>query len=446
MKKQVIAIAILSAAVCLTGCSINIHDETISAAKDIATSVLDEADIKVNGQPVDISVDSSGNLNVSLGKTAAAKPGENLFGGYVLGDTALKAKPDANSETLITIPDATQIGVQESGTASWFMADFQNQTGYIPAKSVKDIPPFDPAVGGDNVRSGYIAADSASVKLMSGTHPYAEVLTEIPNGTQLNYYPDPDDADWCIVNYQENIGYVKAGYMKDIESYDAGTGSISAIIGEWRYQEQDMQMGDVYNDAGYVTVNADGTYIYQPKDGSLPGRGTVTVAYDEHPDGSKTAYFAFTENESGVFWIGTNNCEPNGKGAFYIGNGGTARLFPREARSDDFGDYVGKWQCDRCSIQIGEQGTGYLVTVRWADSASEDNEWSYLCSGMSDCTGLECTDGGTLTHIVSAEDGTETRTVVYSDGDASFRYKGGKLFWSDGKENKGMEMAFEKIG
>ena len=101
MKKQIITIAILSAAVSLTGCSVNINDETMSAAKDIAVSVLDDTDIKVNGQPVDVTVDSNGDVNVSVNKTAAAKPGEDLFGGYVLGDTAVMSKPDANSETLI---------------------------------------------------------------------------------------------------------------------------------------------------------------------------------------------------------------------------------------------------------------------------------------------------------------------------------------------------------
>lgn len=127
-------------------------------------------------------------------------------------------------------------------------------------------------------------------------------------------------------------------------------------------------------------------------------------------------------------------------------NGGMARLLPKDQREDDFSDYIGIWQYDRCTIQIGEQGEGYLVTIHWADSASEDNVWSYQCSGMSDKMGLECTGGGTLTHIVTAEDGTETRTVVYSDGTAFFRQKDGRLFWSDGKENKGMEMDFEKIG
>lgn len=441
MKKQLITIAILTAAVSLTGCTVNINDETMSAAKDIAASVLDDTDIKVNGQSVNVALDSDGNISVSAGQKAAATPGADLFGGYVIGDTAVKSQPDSNSETLITIPDATQIGVKESGVSGWFMTVFQDQTGYIAAQSVKDIPPYDPALGGNNVLGGSVNAD---VKLMSGTHPYAEVLIEIPSGTQVNYYAVPDNSGWCVVNYQEYIGYVEAKFINDIESYDTNFGIVPAIVGEWRYQEQDLQAGDVYNDIGYITVNADGTYIYQPKDGSLRKSGTVSVVYVKHPDESETASYSFFED--GIFWIGTDSCEPNGKGAFYVGNAGMERLLPKDQREDDFSDYIGIWQYDRCTIQIGEQGEGYLVTVRWADSASEDNIWNYSCSGMSDNTGLECTGGGTLTHVVTAEDGTETRTAVYSDGTAFFRQKGGRLFWSDGKENKGMEMGFEKIG
>ena len=441
MKKQLITIAILTAAVSMTGCTVNINDETMSAAKDIAASVLDDTDIKVNGQSVDVSLDSDGNVSVNMEQKAAAKPGADLFGGYVIGDTAVKSQPDPNSETLITIPDATQISVKESGVSGWFMTVFQDQTGYIAAQSVKDIPPYDPALGGDNVCGGSVNAD---VRLMSGTHPYAEVLIEIPNGTQVNYYAVPDNSGWCVVNYQEYIGYVEAKFINDIESYDTNFGIVPAIVGEWRYQEQDLQAGDVYNDIGYITVNADGTFIYQPKDGSLRKSGTVSVVYVKHPDGNETASYSFFWD--GIFWIGTDSCEPNGKGAFYVGNAGMERLLPKDQREDDFSDYVGIWQYDRCTIQISEQSEGYLVTVRWTNSASEDNIWSYSCSGMSDNTGLECTGGGTLTHIVTAEDGTETRTAVYSDGTAFFRQKGGRLFWSDGKENKGMEMGFEKIG
>ena len=443
MKKQMIAIAVLIAAVSLTGCNVNINDETMSAAKDIAASVPDDTDIKVNGQSVDVSLDSDGNVSVNMEQKAAAKPGADLFGGYVIGDTAVKSQPDSNSETLITIPDATQISVKESGVSGWFMTVFQDQTGYIAAKSVKDIPPYDPALGGDNVLGGSVNAD---VKLMSGTHPYAEVLIEIPNGTQVNYYAVPDQSGWCAVNYQNKIGYIEAKYISPIEDYVPAEPDVSVLTGEYRYQLRDEKPGEFFIDEGYVTVNADGTYIYQPKDGSLRQNGVVQLEYDEHPDGSRSPLFVFREKESNEVWNGTYDCEPDGKGAFYLGNGGMARLLPKDQHEDDFSDYIGIWQYDRCTIQIGEQGEGYLVTIHWADSASEDNVWSYQCSGMSDNMGLECTGGGTLTHIVTAEDGTETRTVVYSDGTAFFRQKGGRLFWSDGKENKGMEMGFEKIG
>lgn len=117
MKKQMIAIAVLIAAVSLTGCTVNNNDETMSAAKDIAPSVLDDTDIKVNGQSVDVSLDSDGNVSVNMEQKAAAKPGADLFGGFVIGDTAVKSQPDSNSETLITIPDATQISVKESGVS-----------------------------------------------------------------------------------------------------------------------------------------------------------------------------------------------------------------------------------------------------------------------------------------------------------------------------------------
>ena len=59
--------------VCLTVCSININDGTMTAAKDIAVSVLDDADIKVNGQPADVSLDFEGGVNVSPEKKSAAR-------------------------------------------------------------------------------------------------------------------------------------------------------------------------------------------------------------------------------------------------------------------------------------------------------------------------------------------------------------------------------------
>ena len=66
MKKTMIAFAALSALLgtVLTGCSINVSDDTVSQAADIAAAVLDSADISVNGQKVDVSVDSNGDINL----------------------------------------------------------------------------------------------------------------------------------------------------------------------------------------------------------------------------------------------------------------------------------------------------------------------------------------------------------------------------------------------
>ena len=315
MKKQMIAIAILSAAVCLTGCTINVNDETMSAVKDTAVSMLDEAEIKVNGQPVEVSVDSDGDINVSLGK---------------------KTESTDNSAGSTNTDDAGQ---------------------------------------------------SQSTR--------------------------PEETD------------------------------IRNLVGKWHYQEQDPQNGAVYDDAGFVTVELDSTYTYQPANGSVPMHGTVRLDYEEYGNGDKVPFFAFYE-DSGSFWNGIY-CGHSENGIFYCGNGGTQRLvriYTNEAENP-FDEYIGTWQCDRCSIRIGQLG---VVEIHWADSASEDNVWEYGCIYSEDGTYMECLGGGTLTHIVTAEDGTETRTEIYNDGTAKFSVRGGTLFWQDGKENTGMELGFTKIG
>ncbi|MBQ5339296.1 MAG: hypothetical protein IK134_01295 [Oscillospiraceae bacterium] len=318
MKKQIIAIAILSAAVCLTGCTVNISDDTVSQAADIAASVLEETDITLNGQPVDVSLDSEGNVSVSIGQTTA--------------DAA----------------QTTQASAETTQASAGQTADNTN---------------------------------------------------------------------------------------------------IEPLIGEWYYQEQDSQNGALYNMAGFVTVKADSTYLYQPRNGAAPKKGTVKVDYDEYGNGDKVPFWAFYDND-GNFFIGIY-CTQEHCDTFYVGNGGSERIVRKTENENPYDEYVGTWQCDRCSIRISdvsEQGYSYDVEIHWADSASEDNVWTYSCFCSDDGTYIECTDGGTLTHIVTADDGTETRTVVYNDGAAKFNIKGGTLFWQDVKEDKGHQMGFVKLG
>ena len=404
MKKQVIAIAILSAAICLTGCSININDETMSNAADIAVSMLDDADIKVNGQPVDVTVDSNGDVNVSLGQTT-----------------------DQNGNVTSASADLKDI----AGT--WNEADtLDSRTLTIKADGSYSL-----AFKGSGTQNGTVKLEAS----------------ENPDGSKVFWYNfyDAEGKIWTgfrksdspqndLYSGQDGAMHFVRAAAAAAQNTSSGETDIRNLVGEWNYQEQDPQNGEVYNNAGFVTVNADSTYSFQPSNGSALKKGTVKIEYDEFSDGSKVPFFAFYENGS-TFWNGTY-CGQNDKDIFYFGNGGTQRMVRKDGDENPFDEYIGTWQCDRCSIRIGDLG---FVEIHWADSASEDNVWEYGCTYSEDGTYMECLGGGKLTHIVKAADGTETRTEVYNDGTAKFSVRGGTLFWQDGKEHKGDQMGFQKI-
>lgn len=405
MKKHIIAIVILSAALSLTGCSININDETMSAAKDVAVSMLDDADIKVNGQSVDVTVDSNGDVNVSLGQTTA--------------------QTDSTASVSAKIADI-------AGT--WNEADTLDSR----TLTIKADGSFSLAYRGGGAQNGTVKIET----------------TENPDGSQVIWYNfyETDGKFWTgfqkTASPQNDLYSGQDGAMHFVRATETNSQNTSSeetnirgLVGEWHYQEQDPQNGEVYNNAGFVTVNADSTYSFQPSNGSVLKKGTIKIEYDEYSDGSKVPLFAFYEDD-GTFWNGVY-CSQNEKDIYYFGNGGTQRIIRKTNDENPFDEYIGTWQCDRCSIRIGDLG---LVEIHWADSASEDNVWEYSCIYSEDGTYMECLGGGTLTHIVTAEDGTETRTVVYNDGTAKFSVRGGTLFWQDGKENKGDQMGFQKIG
>ena len=214
----------------------------------------------------------------------------------------------------------------------------------------------------------------------------------------------------------------------------------SAIAGDWNYQEESDD--SVFSYTGFITVQADGTYIYQPADGAPRRKGTIRAEYEESADGEKNLYFAFYENDSNAMWVRTESSAPNGRGYFSLAGVGTKRLFPWNIQANKYDHYVGLWQSDRCSIQIGREEEHYIVQCIWTTSAAEYNEWIYHCEGDADSMILECTGGGTLVRVTTASDGTETRTEVYNDGTAGFTMNGSKLFWTDNKENVAQSMEF----
>ena len=237
MKKNMFTIVILSALMALTGCGKDTDSSTAPASASEAATITSESAAETTSAAESATKAVTTTASGSKQTEGSVQLGKGIFGGYVTADTAVKSKPDTNSDTLITIPDGTQIGVCESGVSGWFMTEFKDKTGYIPANSVREIQPYDPELGGDNVCGGSV---SANAKLMSGTHAYAELLAEIPSGTQIMYYVSPADENWCIVSYQGKVGYVEAKYIKDIEDYDAGSfeNPYDEYVGQWKSETQ----------------------------------------------------------------------------------------------------------------------------------------------------------------------------------------------------------------
>jgi len=282
MKKSVFITVIAALSICLTACGTDgsalqsnaanttaISVVTTTAKTDLTTVLTTASSAATTAAQTTLAQTTSAQTTAvqttaavtSTQKQEPLKLGKSIFGGYVIADTAVKSKADANSDTLLTIPDGTQIGVFESGIKGWFMTDFKDTVGYIPANAVKEIQPFDPEVGGENVLGGSVTKDA---KLMSGTHSYAEVLATIPNGTQINYYVSGADENWCVVSFQGKIGYVEAKYIKAIEDSDQkpseqvdiiGQSHIDEYVGKWEGDQQ-------WNGCNlYIQISKDGDHL-----------------------------------------------------------------------------------------------------------------------------------------------------------------------------------------
>ena len=270
MKKQLVITAVMGAVISLTGCGTDI---TVPATQPGSSAQAATEAVTASGETASTSAVSgisgtsaaSGAAEAANGsKDTAATPaktngkltlGKSIFGGSVTADTAVKSKADESAETLITIPAYTQIGVHESGIDGWFMTEFKDTIGYIPAKSVKEIEPYDPELGLNELLAGSVNANGAALKVMSGTHSYAEKIAEIPDGTQINYYLVPDNSGWGVVNYNGKIGYIEARYIKPIEDFNAGvTLKVEDIAGDWYYLKPDSTVG------AEIEISADGSF------------------------------------------------------------------------------------------------------------------------------------------------------------------------------------------
>ena len=105
-----------------TTTSVTSKDNKITTTTSVTSKDNKITTTAANKKSDNIKSENKGNST----STGTAKLGNSIFGGYVTDDTTVKKTADANSETLLTIPDGTQIGVFESGIDGWFMTDFKD--------------------------------------------------------------------------------------------------------------------------------------------------------------------------------------------------------------------------------------------------------------------------------------------------------------------------------
>jgi len=207
-------------------------------------------------------------------------------------------------------------------------------------------------------------------------------------------------------------------------SSDDADASIKGIVGTWN---------EVSTDPRVLTVSDDATYTLDEDE-----KGSVKVDYEEHPDGSKTAWYTFT-TDNGEFWASFPKDEENEvQNDMWSGQDGEMH-FMRDGIDEHLTaeSYLHVWSCGRCYITFEKQKKGYLATVSWSSSAAESTQWTYNCTFDEESGAMVCKKGATRVELTVSENGSEKVKTVYKNGSGSFLIKSGTLRWTDDKENAG---------
>ena len=144
----------------------------------------------------------------------------------------------------------------------------------------------------------------------------------------------------------------------------AQAASPADLTGRWFLQENGES-------TGYVMVFEDGTYSYYSYAENTAYGGTVTVGYDEHPDGTASEIYSFYDN-SGEFWIGCMKPETDSD-VLPIGQDGAAELVKDSADYETASpaDIAGSYSYQLLQEESGEYEADGTVTV------SEDGSYTY---------------------------------------------------------------------
>ena len=118
-----------------------------------------------------------------------------------------------------------------------------------------------------------------------------------------------------------------------------------------------------------------------------------------------------------------------------------------EAGQNPVMNYVGVYECDRCSITIEADGeTDAKISVHWGSSATESSNWTM--SGYFDPDTMRINYSDSVKTEMTFEGEEETDKVIYENGYGRIQFfEDGTLEWQDEQEVENVRgMVFEFIG
>ena len=383
MKKMMILTA-ASALLCtfLTGCTVNISDDTISTATDIAVSALDNADINVNGQQVDISLDSNGDINVNLAQTTVASD---------------QTTNNSAAETQTVLSNAEMKGISK-----------QLIQEYVTIYN--------------GILSGWITTDETDEYASDPGYPYYRVVD--PKLRSIADVKSFMAKTLTGTEYDKLVGYIWGDSIpvyieRNGKLYALSVGRGSAYSDTWQWDQ--LQFTNVTADS--FTVK--GQYYHM-------GDALYSQAFDI----IRTAEGFRISNAAEVEINDNHEAENNGSGSYenpfdeYIGQW-------RSEVQWNGSDYYIQITRDREIINVEVSAHSAVADYQWNYTClcSEDGTYIECTNGGT----LKRTD-------YAPNGDVQEPVTVYSDGSAKFNIKGGTLFWEDCKEGTARQVGFSKIG
>ena len=128
------------------------------------------------------------------GKTATVNTGG--------GSLNLREMAESDARVLLSIPDGSEVELLIHGTA-WCKITYNGTTGYVVTRYL-DVP---------NTSTGvwYVNTPSGGLNLRETASADARVMLSIPKGTAVTMLDE--GADWCKIQYNDNIGYVMTKFL-----------------------------------------------------------------------------------------------------------------------------------------------------------------------------------------------------------------------------------------